>query len=58
MKIVAVHKISASVVQMNEVTSITTTTSIIAVTGILATQTTPVTQNFDRSLWLVRILES
>ena len=58
MKIVAIHKISASVVQMNEVTSITATTSIIAVTGILATQTTPVTQNFDRSLWLVRIIES
>ena len=58
MKIVAIHRLSTSVVQMNEVTSITATETMITVTGILATQTTPVTQNFSRSLWLIRIIES
>lgn len=58
MKIVAVHKISTSIVQMNEVTSITVTETTITVTGILATQTTTVTQSFNRSLWLIRIIES
>lgn len=58
MKIVALHKISASVVQMNEVTSITADDTSITVVGIYATQTTPTTQVFNRSLWLIRIIES
>ena len=58
MKIIGLHKLSASVVQMNEVTSITADNTSITVAGIYATQTTPTTVVFDRSLWLVRIIES
>lgn len=58
MKVVAIHKVSASVVQWNEVTSITADDSFITVVGIYATQTTPTTQVLERNLWLVRIIES
>ena len=58
MKIVALHKTSASVVQMNNVTSITVTDANISVVGVLATQSSPTTQIFARNIWIVRIIES
>lgn len=58
MRTVALHKISASVVQMNNVTSITLSGDTIIVTGVLATQTVTTTQYFPRNTWIVRIIES
>ena len=58
MKIVALHKTSASVVQMNDVDSITVDAINITVHGILATQTYATSQVFPRVLWIVRIIES
>lgn len=58
MKVVALHKISASVVQFNEVTSISADDTNFTIVGILASETTPSTRLFARNLWIVRIIES
>ena len=58
MKVVGVHKLSASITEMTSVTSITADDNYITVTGILAGQTTVSTQSFPRESWFVRILES